>query len=339
MSTILVTGAPGPLGRRVCACATDDPAVDRVVEVDAIPAGTHQGGDLKELLVGVDALVHLGSSLGPELDGTGASGVDVEGTRRLLEAAGSVGVGTIVILSTAMVYGAWENNPVPLTEDAPARPNPELTFAVRKAEIERLAGEWRSDHPTGSVAVLRPTIALAEERTGWMAWSLWGSGGVQTEDVGPPVQFVHLDDLAEAIDLARRKQLDGVYNVAPDGWIGPEELQALAGPRARLRLPEPLASRLARLRFRFGLTSTPPDVLPYTVHPWVVANDRLRAEGWQPANSNEETFVSGNRPGPLESLSSRRRQELTLGAVGVAIVGLLAASVYLVLRLRRRSGR
>jgi hypothetical protein len=205
--------------------------------------------------------------------------------------------------------------------------------------LERLAGEWRSDHPTASVAVLRPTIALAEERTGWMAWSLWGSGGVQTEDVGPPAQFVHLDDLAAAVDLARRRGLDGVYNVAPDGWIAAEEMKALAGPRARIRLPEPLASRLARARFRLGLTPTPPAVLPYTVHPWVVANDRLRAEGWEPANSNEETFVSANRPGPLESLSSRRRQELTLGAVALAIVGLVAGSVYGIVRLRRRARR
>ena len=31
--------------------------------------------------------------------------------------------------SSAMVYGAWENNPVPLTEDALLRPDVEFAFA------------------------------------------------------------------------------------------------------------------------------------------------------------------------------------------------------------------
>jgi nucleoside-diphosphate-sugar epimerase len=335
VSTVLVTGASGPLGTRVCALLDADPTVERVLRLDSLEV-TPAGRDLKALVEGVDTVIHLGSTLGPELDGTGAAGVDVDGSQKLLEAAGSGGTSTIVVLSTAMVYGAWPNNPVPLTEDAALRPNPELAFAVRKAEVERLAAEWRSEHPGATVAILRPTIALAEELTGWMAWSLWGSGGVQPEDLEPPAQFVHLDDLAAAVDLARRRRLDGVYNVAPDGWIGAEQLRALAGPRARLRLPEPLASRVAAMRWRLGLTPTPPAVLPFTVHPWVVANDRLRAAGWEPTYSNEEAFVVGSAPGPLESLSSRHRQELALGAVAVGVAALVGGAIALALRWRRR---
>jgi nucleoside-diphosphate-sugar epimerase len=205
------------------------------------------------------------------------------------------------------------------------------------AEIERLAAEWRGEHPGASVAVLRPTLALAEESAAWMVRSLWATGAVQADDLGPPTQFVHLDDLAAAAELARTSGLDGVYNVAPDGWIAPEQRRALAGPRARLRLPERVASKLASWRWRLGLTPTPPDVLPYTVHPWVVANDRLRSAGWTPENSNEETFVAGYPGGPLASLSSRRRQELALGVVGAAALGLVVAVVAVVRRARRRS--
>jgi nucleoside-diphosphate-sugar epimerase len=236
-----------------------------------------------------------------------------------------------------MVYGAWSNNPVPLTEDDPLRPNPSLAFAVHKAEVERLTAEWRAAHPDATVAVLRPTIALAEESAAWMSRSLWATGAVQVDDLEPPTQFVHLDDLATAVDLARSAGLDGVYNVAPDGWIPPEQRRALAGPRSRLRLPERVASKVASWRWRLGLTPTPPDVLPYTVHPWVVANDRLRATGWVPENSNEETFVAGHPAGPFAELSSRRRQELALGAVGVAAIGLVATIVALVIRSRRRA--
>src|SRR4051794_14153036 len=41
---------------------------------------------------------------------------------------------TVVYVSSAMVYGAWPNNPVPLTEDAPMRPNPGFGYATAKAE-------------------------------------------------------------------------------------------------------------------------------------------------------------------------------------------------------------
>ena len=58
------------------------------------------------------------------------------------------------------------DNPVPLTEDAPLRPNPELDFAVRAAERERLAAEWRPTHPGATVAVLRPAVPVAEDGRG-----------------------------------------------------------------------------------------------------------------------------------------------------------------------------
>jgi nucleoside-diphosphate-sugar epimerase len=340
VTSVAVTGANGPLGRRVCELVLADPTTDKLVRMDAIPGAglgdDEATGELKALLDGVDTVIHLGASLGPELDGTGSADVDLEGTHRLLEAAGSSQVRRLVVLSTAMVYGAWPNNPVPLTEDDPIRPNPSLRFAVCKAEVERLAFEWRAGHPGMAVAILRPTIALAEESTAWMSRSLWATGAVAPDDLEPPAQFVHLDDLASAVDLVRRQGLDGVYNVAPDGWIAPEQLRALAGPRPRVRLPGRLASKVAAWRWRLGLTPTPPDVLPYTVHPWVVANDRLRQAGWEPKNSNEETFVAGNPACPLAKLSSRRRQELALGAVGVGGVALIAGALAIVLRLRRR---
>lgn len=334
MTSVVVTGAHGPLGRRVCRLIAAEPDLDRLVRMASIPSD--DSAELKRVFDGVDTLIHLGTSMGPELDGTGAPGVDVAGTRRLFDVAGSVGVERVVVLSSAMVYGAWPDNPVPLTEDAPLRPNPELAFAVRKAEVERLALEWHAEHPGTTVAVLRPTIAVSEETTGWMARSLWQTGAVRPDDLEPPGQFLHLDDLAAAIDVARRVGLDGAYNVAPDGWIPPEQIRALAPPGPRLRVPGPVAAAIASWRWRLGLTPTPPEILAYTIHPWVVASDRLRERGWRPTNSNEEAFVAGVRAGPLATLNPRRRQELALGATAAVALAVVAGAVALVVRGRRR---
>ena len=75
----------------------------------------------------------------------------VDETRAVLDAAGAVGAAHVVLMSSATAYGAWANNPVPLTEDAPLRPNPDLDFAVRAAERERLAADWKHEHPGATV--------------------------------------------------------------------------------------------------------------------------------------------------------------------------------------------
>ncbi|MDQ2650773.1 MAG: NAD-dependent dehydratase, partial [Actinomycetota bacterium] len=104
----------------------------------------------------------------------------------------------------------------------------------------------------------------------------------------------------------------------------------------RVQLPERVAVRLAHLRHRWGIGATPPELLPFLVHPWVVANDRLKADGWTPASTNEEAFVASHKPGPWQTLSPTRRQELALGVAGATIVGAVAAAVVVVRRRRRR---
>jgi hypothetical protein len=73
------------------------------------------------------------------------------------------------------------------------------------------------------------------------------------------------------------------------------------------------------------------------VHPWVVANDRLKADGWSPTSSNEEAIVASHQAGPWATLSPRRRQELALAASGLVLAGAVTGVVALVRRRARRS--
>ena len=45
--------------------------------------------------------------------------------------------------SSAMVYGAIANNPIPLTEDAVLRPDPTFVYARQLAAAEETIEEWR----------------------------------------------------------------------------------------------------------------------------------------------------------------------------------------------------
>ncbi len=330
-------GGTAPGAAVVTAAAIDLTHVELKAMVDGASAIIHLGVSGPDLGAGPGAAGRAGDSDDLALDGTGTVVGDLAGTRAVLALAADLGVPTLVLLSSAMVYGATAENPVPLTESAPVRPDLELRFAVEKAEVERLAGDWREDQPGPvTVALLRPAVAVASDQAGWFARSPWSAAGVQVDQAAPARQFLHLDDLASAVDVARRERLDGPFNVAPDGWIPADQLRALSGPTPRVSLPASVAGRITSWGFSAGLTATPPAVLAYRTHTWVVANDRLRAAGWVPAHSNEEAFVEADPGGPLTSLDPRRRQLLAFGAVGVVGAAIVTT---VVVAWRRRARR
>ncbi len=347
----MVTGASGAIGRRVVSLLAEAPDVDAVVTIDRRPAAVghpkveHRPVDLRRTeaklelaeLAGdgsVDTVVHLpfAASAVRRRPGTLETAV----TRRVLEAASAGGVRHLVVLSTATVYGAWPNNPVPITEEAPLRPVTDFAYAVGHTEVEQLVVDWADERQDRTVAVLRPVTGLAEDGSSWLARALAGGAGVLAPEEDPPAQFVHLDDIASAIELARRRQLDGTYNVSPDGWIAGPRLRALAGSKPRVRPPAWFTHWIANLRWRFQRGPIPPGLLPYMTTSWLVANDRLKAEGWQPRVTNEQAYVAGTDTRWWQILTPKRRQELALGLAGVLAVGLVTGIVVAIRAAVRR---
>ncbi len=319
-STIVITGAASPLGRRVVALARRDPTVGTLREIDDV-VGAHDG-PRSDLVTGATCVLHLAFAADTEWQPSGTARANVDGTRELLLAMAQADVRQLVVLSSTMVYGAWPNNPIPLTEDAVLRPNPDFAYAVQRSQVEQLVADWVNGDPRRSAATLRPAVFMSKDYTGgWIARSLTASAGARLREEDPPAQFLHVDDLAAAIDLARVRCLDGPFNVAPDNWIPGETVRALAGSTHRLRLPAAIATRVALWRWEFQRGPIPAGLLPYTVHPWVVSNDRLRAVGWAPKRTNEQAYVAGTEAKWWTLLSPKRKQELALG--GSILLGLV----------------
>jgi hypothetical protein len=111
---------------------------------------------------------------------------------------------------------------------------------------------------------------------------------------------------------------------------------ALAAPRLRVRLPGGSGGRAGRQAWAAGIVETPSALSPYLEHPWVVANDRLRAAGWAPEHTNEEAFVSVE-PSSWQTMSVRRRQQLALGAAAGALGAVAGGAVALARRRSRRA--
>jgi nucleoside-diphosphate-sugar epimerase len=303
MATTAVLGPDTPVGAAIVRKLRLDG--HEVIAVSANGSSV----ELKAALAGATAVVHA------------ASPAD---TDAILDAAAGIAAEQVVLLSSAAVYGAWADNPVPLTEDATLRPNSGIDEVAARAEIERRSYEWAADHPACRVTILRPCAVVVPGGEDWPAPDLEGIGGLGSGDGGRPVQFLHVEDLAGAVAVALDNKISGVRNVAPAGWISEDEARALSGGRV-VALPEP-ARRAAR-RLRFGKTVNR-GAEALAAHPWVVASDALRAEGWTPVYDNREALVATRRPTWWQRLSPTRRQELSMAVVGgAAVIGIGAAAI------------
>ena len=209
--------------------------------------------------------MHLAAVIGPLLDEPLFTRVNVDGTRRVLEAATAAGVHKFVRPSSIAVYGAWANNPVPITEDAPLRPSPGYLPAIVDAECERLlaAVGRRPRRPRRDPA---PHRARARRRRRFVVRSASRpvTLPVRVRGAAPPVQIVHVDDAAAALELATTNDLDGAYNVAADGWLEAEEARALLPvPRAVVPASRPSSrTRRSRQHGPSGSATRRPSVLP-----------------------------------------------------------------------------
>ena len=88
---------------------------------------------LEARLGGVDVLVHLAFIMDPIADENEMRDVNVNGTQNVLRAAGKAGVRKIIYTSSATVYGAHPDNPIPLTEEAPSTGEPRLLLSGPQA--------------------------------------------------------------------------------------------------------------------------------------------------------------------------------------------------------------
>ena len=340
--SVAVTGAAGLVGRHLLPVLAAHADVDRVLgldvrEPDRRPRSVEfarvdiAGTELKPLLEGIDVVVHLAGVVDPVPDVDLMARVNVEGTRHVLDAAASVGARRIVRISSATVYGAWPNNPMPLREDAPLRPNPHFSPAVQGAEVERLLAEWRTDHPDVTITTLRsaPVVGPGAERL--PARILLGRPPLRIRGASLPVQVVHVDDLVAALAMAATRDLPGVFNVAADGWLDVDEARDLLPASNVPALPAEAMERLLARTWELGLGDVPPGVVPYLTHPWVIANDKLKAQGWAPAHDNADAIREA-----VASLPPRNTRTAVIAGAGAGALAATGVAVF-VLRRRRRA--
>jgi nucleoside-diphosphate-sugar epimerase len=345
---VTLVGALHPAARELALALEDDPGVDRVLglsrheppllgpKFEFVQAGP---GDptFAGALAGVDTLVLFPLIDAADRNEEGRRARVVEATRQALEAA--AGAATVVLWSSGVVYGGHPDNPVPIPETQPTRPNPEFPAAGALAESERVALEAdRGDNGSGpAVVVLRGAGVWAPAWGTFLARGLMAPAMIGVRGHEPPLQCLAPADAVSALVLATSGRLRGVYNVAPDDWMGARDAARAAG-RRRLEVPQRVAQTTAERLWRAGMSAATAGELLYQMHPWVLDNARLRQAGWAPTRSSAEAFAEAGGQVPAGVLVGGvqvRRSDVYRGAAA----GLALAAAVAVARRQAKASR
>lgn len=300
--TVLVTGAAGALAKRVIARLHgryNVVAVDfrRKVETDAgIPSYKvemeKRGFEDIFLNHKIDAVLHIGRIFAHESSRDRRYNANVLGSKKLFELCRKYGVQQVLIHSTYYVYGASAYNPALLDEDHPLKASEVTMDLVDSVELESLANIYLWKHPELNITILRPCNVLGPGVRNSMSLLLSHAFTPVLLGFSPMMQFLHVDDMADALVLAFEKNKPGIYNVAPDDYIPYQRAVEECGCR-KLPIPgiPPVVPKFMSSLLNWG-AFFPPYLINYFKYP-VILDGRLFNEtfGWKPKRNLNDIFT------------------------------------------------
>ncbi len=301
----LITGGSGYLGSRLVELLSRRDDTEAIVICDVRPPQIHRPrtefvkldvrdrGAVRSALERsrADALVHLAFLLDPIHDEARMYDIDVNGTHHVLEAASEAGTQQLLVTSSAVAYGAFPDNPEPLTEDDPVRGVASYSYARDKTESDRLCQLWSERHPDRTMTIVRPCIVLGPNVDNSLV-RIWTKAPAQFDigNLDNKIQFAHEDDVVEAISRLLDGKHGGAFNIAGDGLMTYRECAELIGLPIR-KIPLKALRALARASWKLRQAEAPAGQIEFALYPWVVSNSKVKETlGWEPRYSSRDAF-------------------------------------------------
>jgi len=346
---VAVTGAARGVGHALAVRLAESPLIDRVVAID-----DHRGdaarvtwrvADVRDptlaaRLAGVDVVVHADMDTSAATEPRQRRALNVRGAQTVLTAAAAERVGRVVLVTSAMVYGARPDNPVPLPEDAPLLADADGSVAGDLLEVEEIARRSRRVNPGTAVTVVRPAGLVGDGVDTLLTRHFEAPRLLAVRGCAPRWQFCHVDDLVSALELAAVGDVTGDFAVGCDGSLAQDEVEELSGLKS-IELPARLTFGTAQRLHRLGVTPAQAGELRYMVYPWVVDCAALRAVGWRPSydNASALTALLAARAG-RHAVAGRRiaRKDAALTAAGAAGTAAAVLGTAAIVRRARRKG-
>jgi UDP-glucose 4-epimerase len=309
---VVVIGATGNVGTSVLAALADEPAVEEIIAIARrraewrsakvrFLAADIANADLTDQLRGADAVVHLAWLIQPSRDEATLRATNVDGSRRVFEAAARAGVRKLVYASSVGTYAPGPKDRR-VDEAWPATGIDALFYARHKAEVEHLLDRFEREHPDVRVVRMRPGLIFKRE----------AATGIRRLFLGPflpsplvrraliPVvpdvprlrfQAVHSLDVGDAYRRAILADVHGAFNVAAEPVLDPAVLAQALGAR-RVPLRAGMLRAAADLSWRLRLQPAPPGWIDLALAVPLMDVTRARGElGWQPRFTAVEALL------------------------------------------------
>ena len=345
---VVVTGATGNVGTSLLTLLAGDESIDEIVGIARrtpqleLPRTRWVSADvvhddLEQHFAGADVVVHLAWLIQPSRDRATTLAVNVDGSRRVFQAAVSVGVPALVYASSVGAYSPGPKDRA-VDESWPTEGIPTSFYSRDKAQVEAILDGFEEGHPHMRVVRLRPGLIFKAE----------AASGIRRLFAGPflptpllrrrliPIvpslprlrfQAVHSLDIGAAYHLAVVRDVRGAFNIAADPVLDPPELGRLLGARP-VPVPERVLRAAVDAAWKLRLQPSPPGWLDLALGVPIMDTTRARSElGWAPTHTSGEALLElieamrrgdGLQTAPLQpgSAGPLRIRELLTGIGG-----------------------
>ncbi|MBF0236955.1 MAG: NAD-dependent epimerase/dehydratase family protein [SAR324 cluster bacterium] len=237
-----------------------------------------------------EGILHLGRLRMTQKDRFKRYNVNVLGTQRLLELGRKYGVNHSLVLSTYHVYGAHPYNPSLIDESFPMKAANWSSELVDGVELENLVAINMLRHRRSRVTILRPCNVIGPGVKNQISGLLSQKKAPVISGYAPLMQFIHVEDLAEAIAKAYSTNHPGIYNVATEDWIPYTRALELAGCET-FSIPSvpPLLTR--RICSVMKIKNLPPHMVNYFKYPIILESSLFnKTFHFEPKYTLDEMF-------------------------------------------------
>ncbi|MEU7526350.1 NAD-dependent epimerase/dehydratase family protein [Saccharothrix sp. NPDC042600] len=312
---IVVTGATGNVGTALLRRLAEEPdttvhGVSRrppdpepPYDIDWTPVDLSKPGaeePMAEVLRGADAVVHLAWKIQPSHDEPEMFRTNVAGSDRVFRAAVKAGVPHLVHMSSVGAYSPAVKTGLK-DESWPTDGVSSSYYSRHKAAVEHQLDRVEREHPTLTVTRVRPALILQPDAAteikryflGPLVPRAFFRAGVPILPLPRNfvLQFVHSDDVADALALVLRKKLAGAVNLASEPVVTPQVLAEVMKAK-HVPIPPVVLRTAARVSWLARLQPTSHGWVDLALTAPLLDVSRARDElGWTPRHNARDALA------------------------------------------------
>jgi UDP-glucose 4-epimerase len=309
---VVVVGATGNVGTSLINLLRSDPDVESIVGVARrLPSAELAKvqwrradiaeDDLEPVFAGADSVVHLAWAIQPSRNLDEVERINVEGSRRVFDAASRAGIRRIVYASSVGAYSPSDKRER-RDESWPTGGIPTSFYSRHKAAVEGILDEFEQRHPEIAVVRIRPALMFKRDAASEIRRLFFGPfvpSWLFNRNLLPLIPFhpelttqvVHSGDVAEAYRLGLLGETRGAFNLATEPLVTAELIEKTFDARV-LKIDPGVLRGLANVTWKLRLQPTPYGWVEMGTNAPLMDASRARKElGWKPRHDARATLL------------------------------------------------